>query len=88
MSKTLVSIIESEGEFNFRLDVYTPLGVTPLPLYEEPNRDILLSRRDNLERFAMIVAAVVAPSLLPFKLKSSKAAALYNPPENLKANEL
>lgn len=43
-NKTLVSMIDTEGEFKFLPYIYTPSGVVPLSHYEEHNRDNPLSR--------------------------------------------
>lgn len=37
--KTLVSLIDKEGEFNFLLYIYTPSGIVSLSLHEEHNWD-------------------------------------------------
>lgn len=78
-NKTLATAIDKEGKFNFYLHIYTPSGVTLLSLYGEHNWDILLSWRDNLEPFAMIMAAVVASGMLLFKLEFDEGAVLYSP---------
>lgn len=68
MNRTLVSLINREGEFSFHTYIYTPSSVVLLTLYEEHNRYIFLSRRETLEPLAIVMAAIVAPGMLPYKL--------------------
>lgn len=82
MKKTLVHVIGKEEEFTFRLYIHTPPGVTLLALCTDRNRQILLSRRDNLEHLDFTMVAVVAPVMLPFKLESARAYSFTAPRES------
>lgn len=62
-------MIDREGEFKFRPYIHTLSGVIPLSLYREDNRDIPLSQRDDLEPFATIMAMMVTPGILSYKLE-------------------
>lgn len=41
-------------------------------------KDIILSRRDNLEHLAIVMTTLVAPTKLPFKLESGEGVVLYS----------
>lgn len=57
-----------EEEFIFSLYIHTPRGPVPLMLFMKHNQEILLSRQDTLEQMAILMAVVVTPTMLPFKL--------------------
>lgn len=75
MDTTLANVIDNERKFTFFPYIHTPLGIIPLTLDENRSRDILLSRRDSLEPFAIAIDSMVASAMLPFKLEYSKSKA-------------
>lgn len=67
------------GEFSFCPYIYTPPGVVLFSLYDKYNRDIVLTRRDNLEPLTMVMVAVLSPGMLSYKLESGEGTVLYCP---------
>lgn len=67
-NKTLVNVIDKE-EFSCSY-IHTPTEITPLVLYEEQNHHISLFQRCNLDPLVVVMAALVASGLLPYKLET------------------
>lgn len=61
-----------EEEFNFHSYVFTPLGTALLHLIDQHNQEIVLSPRDILTPLALLIMAIVAPTLLSPNTKFGK----------------
>lgn len=75
VDKTLVSVINREEEFTFRLYTHTPSTVVPLMRSKIGTSPL---RCNDLEPMAVVIAVIVAPGLLPYKMEPDEGAVLYS----------
>lgn len=67
--KSLAKVIDKEGNYTFRPNVSTPLGIHKIRYFEEISLGISLSPRASVSMEAKLLLGVAAPSLLTFKLE-------------------
>lgn len=77
-SKTLVSVRRRRRVYLLPVHLYSSAGCSGHAV-RRGNQKIDLSRWDNLKHLAITIAMVVAPTTLPFKLKSGESTVLYRP---------